>query len=77
LVFDNIIEGYNIEKSSFELALIAYLVGWFPIYFLVGIVVTFLGWSDNFLLPIVISVVIFLIFFVPLVDHLEKKNKKF
>ena len=55
----------------------AYLVGWFPIYILVGIVVTFLGWGDNSLLPIIIAAVIFLIFFVPLVDHLEKKYKKF
>ena len=77
MVLVDIIEGDNIEKSSFELALMAYLVGWFPISILVGIIVTFLGWGDNFLLPLVITVAIFLIFFVPLVDHLEKKYKKF
>jgi len=65
------------EKSSFERATRYYLLGWFPIYFIVGIVVSILGWDDAFLLSIVIAAVIFLIIVVPLVVHLEKKSQKF
>jgi len=64
-------------KGSFELALVAYLAGWFPIYFFVGIVVTIFGWDDAYLLSLVITTVIFLIIVVPLVAHLEKKSQKF
>ena len=64
-------------RSSFDRATWAYLLGWFPIYFIVGYIVYILGWEPNFLLGIVIAVVIFLILVVPLVAYLEKKSQKF
>ena len=64
-------------KGSFELALVAYTAGWIPISILVGIIVTILGWDDAYLLTLVITTAIFLIIVVPLVEHLEKKSKKF
>ena len=64
-------------KSSFERASRYYLLAWFPIYFIVGLVVTILGWDDAFLLSIVIAAVIFLVIVVPIVAHLEKKYQKF
>jgi hypothetical protein len=65
-------------KGSFERATWYYILGWFPIYFIVGGIVTALGWDKTFpLLYLVIAVVIFLIFVVPIVVHLEKKHQKF
>ena len=65
-------------KGSFERATWYYILGWFPIYFIVGYIVYILGWDKTFpLLYLVIAVVIFLIFVVPIVVHLEKKYKKF
>ena len=63
------------EKSSFEKATWYYLLGWFPIYFIAGLIVYFLGWEPIFLMQFVLASVIFLIFVVPLVAHLEKKSQ--
>ena len=66
------------EKSSFERATWYYLLGWFPISLIVGYIVNFFGWDETFpLLSLVIALVIFLVFVVPLVAHLEKKSQKF
>ncbi len=64
------------KRSSLDLAGWAYLLGWIPISIIVGYIVHFLGWDETFpLIYLVIALVIFLIFVVPLVDHLEKKSR--
>jgi len=64
-------------KGSFERATWYYILGWFPIYFITGFIVHLLGWDKTFpLLYLVIAAVIFLIFVVPIVVHLEKKSKE-
>jgi len=63
-------------KGSLDMASWAYLLGWIPISLVVGYVVNFLGWDETFpLLSLVVALVIFLIFVVPLVAHLERKSK--
>ena len=65
-------------KSSLDMASWAYLLGWIPISLIVGYIVNFLGWDETFpLLSLVVALVIFLIFVVPFVAHLEKKSQKF
>jgi sugar phosphate permease len=65
-------------KNSLDRATWAYILGWIPISLVVGYVINFLGWDETFpLLSLVVAMVIFLIFVVPLVAHLEKKSKKF
>jgi len=63
-------------KSSLERATWAYLLGWIPISLIVGFIVNFFGWDETFpLVHLVIALIIFLLFVVPLVAHLEKKSK--
>jgi hypothetical protein len=64
-------------EGTFERATMYYLLGWFPIYFIVGYIVYILGWEPVGLMGIVIAAVIFLIIVVPIVTHLEKKSQKF
>ena len=65
-------------KNSLDRATWAYILGWIPISLVVGFVINFLGWDKTFpLLSLVVALVIFLIFVVPLVAHLEKKSQKF
>ena len=65
-------------KGSFERATWYYLLGWFPIYFIVGYIVYILGWYKSFpIIDIIIASIIFLIIFVTLIIHLEKKSQKF
>lgn len=64
------------KRSSLDLAGWAYLLGWILISIIVGYIVHFLGWDETFpFIYLVIALVIFLIFVVPLVDHLEKKSR--
>lgn len=62
-------------KSSLDIAFWVYLLGWIPIYLIVGYIVNLLGWDETFpLIHIVIALVIFFVFVVPLIAHLEKKS---
>jgi hypothetical protein len=63
-------------KSLLDRATWAYLLGWIPIYFIVGYIVYILGWNKTYpLIDLLIAFIIFLIFVVPLVAHLEKKSQ--
>ena len=62
----------NNKRSSLDRATWAYLLGWIPIYLIVGYIVNFLGWDNDFpLIHIVIALVVFLVLVIPLVAHLE------
>ena len=65
----------NYKSSSLDRAVWMYLLGWIPIYLIVGYIVNFLGWDETYpLIHVVIALVIFLVFVVPLVAYLEKSR---
>ena len=57
-------------------AVLYYLLGWLPIYYIVGYLVHLAGWDKtiHFLIYLVIATVIFVLFAVPLILYMERKQ---